>query len=212
MFRIALSLIVAVLAVSCGGPRYVDYFPCHDDGKLKPSVVVVPVMVPCEMPCASDVSKAMTGNIRFQFMNEGELFLLSEGEVHKGLSEIGNIEWLTNNEAFAQHFCNADFIVLTELMQSPVLPSCNNGPCPCQYNFIAKLRIKVIDVRPRCPRIVLQEILKGDYIIPCTADEVASGALNCNPETYRTSPMGKVHQRLISAYVQRIQEVIKSAY
>lgn len=212
MLRIALSFILTMLAVSCGGPRYVDYFPCHDDGKMKPSVVVVPVMVPCEVPNGNELSRSLTSNIRFQFMNEGELYLFSEGEVHKGLSDIGQVEWLTKNEAFAQHFCSADFIVLTELMQSPVLPSCNNAPCPCQYNFIAKLRIKIIDVRPRCPRVVLQEILKGDYVIPCSAEDVTCGVINWNPETYRTSPMGKVHQRLVAAYVHRVEEVIKSAY
>lgn len=212
MLRIILALFVSLLAFSCGGPRYVDYFPCHDDGRCKPSVVVVPVLIPCEIPCGNELSNAMTGNMRFQMMNNGELFLFSPGEVHQGVAQIGDIDWLSSNELFAKTFCDADFILLTELIQCPCAPHCSVGPCPCQYNFYVKLRIKVIDVRPRCPRIVLQEIMTGDYIVPCTAEEASCGILNWSPDCYKNSPLGRAHQRLITHMVHRVEEVIKCAY
>lgn len=212
MMRILLSLLVTLIAASCGGPRYVDYFPYHDDGKAKPAVAVVPVLVPCEVPFASELSRELTGKIRFDIMNDAELFLFSEGEVQRSLSKIRSVEWLCSNEELAQNFCEADFVFLAEVIHTPVHPNCGKDPLICQHNFLVKMRIKVVDVRPRCPRVVLQEIMTGDYVVPCSAAEITSGILEWNPETYQGSALWRANQRLVSCMVKRVEEVIKCAY
>lgn len=211
MLKIVLTLIVSMLTVSCGGPRYIDYFPCHDDGRAKPQVALVPVLVPSNYTGATDLSRELTNKMRMDIMNDGELYLFSNAEVHEGLSRINQVDLLTSGEDFARSFCSADFVVLTELIHTPVSPTCLQGTTLYQHNFIVKLRIKIIDLRPRCPRVVLQEIMTGDYPIPCTLEEINSGILNGCLDN-KDSPYGRAHHRLVCWSVKRIEEVIRSAY
>lgn len=211
MLRILLPLLISLFVTSCG-PRYVDYFPCHDDGKAKPQVALLPVMVPMETNESNELSRELTRKIRYEIMNDGELFLFSEQEIQRGLSEIGDVDWFCSNEMFAQHYCKADFIVLNELIHAPSTPHCLSDSCPCQTTFMVKMRVKVIDIRPRCPRVVLQEILTCDFAIPASADEVESGVPYWDWNSYKGSQLNRAHNKATTNLVRRIEEVIRSAY
>jgi hypothetical protein len=56
MLKIVLSFVLSLLAVGCG-PRYVDYFPYHDDGRPKPKVVLLPVVDESTADLPWDVSQ-----------------------------------------------------------------------------------------------------------------------------------------------------------
>lgn len=44
MFQFAISAVIALIMAGCSGPRYIDYFPYHDDGTPKPKVAVMPIL------------------------------------------------------------------------------------------------------------------------------------------------------------------------
>lgn len=211
MLRYLLFVSLTLLTVGCG-PRYVDYFPYHDDGTPKPQVALVPVMVPTAIHSSSDLSRELTDKIRYEIMNEGTLFLFSEEEIQQGISGISNFDWFCNNEILAQRFCTADFIVLTELVEKPAETSCSLTACPCHSSFVLKMRVKVVDLRPHCPRVVLQEIMKCDYVVPTICEEIDVNDLKWDSAAYQSSQLARAHQRLAANVVRRVQEAIQSAY
>ena len=174
MLNIVCLFLLSICAVGCG-PRYVDYFPYHDDGAAKPKVVFLPIKGVCETDLEWDLSKKLTEAIHCQAMDDGVLFMYSPNEVEAGLRNIGDIDFFANDELLAKEFCEADFVVISELFshdyehyefgqkkQKCGAPDCSR----CETMLVMKFRVRVVDLRPRCPRVALQEIITNRYVVP----------------------------------------------
>lgn len=215
MVQIVLSLLVTLMAVGCG-PRYVDYFPYHDDGRPKPKVVIVPVFNSCEDHVPWDISQELTSNMRYEIMNNGELFLFSQEEVNSKLAQIGPVDFFTKESLFAQSFCEADFLVMVEFMDQQFCDSYTIAGCsvpfsPCR-EVVLKTRIKVMDLRCRVPRIVQQEILSDTYLVTPECADVHGKFPDTGTRAYQSTSIGKAHQRMVSNLVTRMERVIKCSY
>jgi hypothetical protein len=215
MLQIVMSLLVTLMAVGCG-PRYVDYFPYHDDGRPKPKVVIVPVFNSCEDVVPWDVSKELTAGMRYEIMNNGELFLFSQEEVNSTLAKMGGVDFFTKESVFAQNFCEADFVVLVEFMDQQNCNSYTVAGCPIPFSpcreVVLKTRVKVIDLRSRSPRIVQQEILSDTYLVTPECADIHGKFPETGTSAYQRSSIGKAHQRMVSNLVTRMERVIKCSY
>lgn len=202
---------LALIAVSCG-PRYVDYFPCHDDGRPKPKVVFVPVAEVCTPDLPWDVSQELTNKMRYDVMQNGELFLWTHEEVAQQLVRTGQVDFFTNESALAQNFCGADFVVLTEFLEQNDAGDSNppdqRGPC---REVEIKTRIKVVDIRGGRPRIIQQEIFTNTYLVAFDRDRRKASNSEVGPAAFQRSHMGQAHQQLVGDLVVRIEKVIKGA-
>jgi hypothetical protein len=212
MLRVLLTVLVSMMAFGCG-PRYADFFPCHDDGSSKPKVVLIPIKDCSNASLPWDSSESMSLAINYDIMCRGELFLFSQYEVQKNLNQMGPIDFCTDEETLSKQFCEADFIVLLELLEqtpAPFTQTCAPANSivlkyPCDTKYTMKMRVKIIDARPRCPRIALQEVIVHNYLMP-------RSCLGAGLESSEDSPVWKAQQRMSVSVSQRLEQVIESAY
>lgn len=211
MMKILLSIVLSLIAVGCG-PRYVDYFPYHDDGRPKPKVVLLPVLDESTADLPWDVSQELTNSMRYEIMNNGELYLWSQEEVDKQIVTTGQVDFFTDESMLAQNFCGADFVILAEFLEQK--DPCESGRliqyAPCR-EVVIKTRIKIVDIRGNQPRIVQQEIFKNTYIVASEFDRRKAGNTVAGSAAYKETPIGSAHQRLVCDVVDRMEKVIKGA-
>lgn len=201
MKKVFIFLLLSLFTVSCG-PHYVDYFPYHDDGAPKPHVVFLPVIDNIKSKQTCNLSEEMTRTICFEMMNTGELFLLSPQEVQAGLASVGKADLFDCDQAFAQQFCESDFVAIVELIEQEF------APCVKEELSQMKLsaRLKIIDLRSRTPRIVTQEILNENYLV-CVASQISA-----KPDPFHVTTVGKAFRAFATTLSVRIENLILSSY
>lgn len=206
MLQVVISAFLALVAVGCGGPRYVDYFPCHDDGTPKPKVALMPIMnTGCSLPW--DLSEEIYDGMYYELMNSGEIYLVSPKEMGKGWLNRNSINFFSNDFSCMQDFSNTDFVVVMEVIERSV---CACDPCaPSNLSLTMRVRIKMIDIRGCEPKIVLYEIFKTSYTgIQKNAD--IENEIFWRDECYPKTFCGKGHHRIIYMLTKRLEEVIWS--
>lgn len=189
-----LFLGLAFILTACCGPRYVDFFPCHDDGTPKPQVVLMPIRVP--QGCEEGYADVLQQDLRYCLMDHGQLFVFDEEEVRQFAEHKNDEDLFGKDLTWAKSFRNADFIVTIEAMEHRPF----NYACGCNMNYVMlKLRLRVIDVRGECPHVVLYELLEScqQVILPRGQEH--------------STPLQKgSHRLLCEKVVDRMERVIRS--
>lgn len=219
MLRIIFSCLFALLVAGCGGPRYVDYFPYHDDGTAKPRVALIPTVDASKSQIPWNVSDELTQGLQYNFMQDGDLYLLSAQEMGPGVKKLDDAELFGPDLSFAKHIRDADFVVITELVQHEVLPFEKGKFYPlyagkgtlCNFVLAMKVRLRIIDVRYEKPAIVLQELFVSNHMVPKAHDDVDYSKMGWGMDGYKQTPYGSSHSRLIRDLSARIEEVVWGA-
>lgn len=180
--------------VSCQGPRYVDFFPCHDNGVPKPKVVLLPVKVPDT--CPASLGNAIQQDLRLCMMDHGDLYLFNQESVNQWAEKHTDTETEGKDLSWTKSLKGADFIAVVEAVDyRPYTYSCG---CDMPY-VIIKLRLKVIDTRSECPRVVLFELFE-------TCQQVIKPRKGKASEE---TSLGS-HRLLCNKVADRIERVIRS--
>lgn len=215
MLKIFLSLMLSLIAVGCG-PRYVDYFPCHDDGTVKPHIAFIPII---DSSCSGlpwNLSEELTEECRYMFRDNGELFLFSLQEIEGSLSKMGNIDYFGQDISYAKNFPSADFVVVAELVEHQVVPYVRGKIYPlystgcrnCNKVLLMKVKVRVIDVRNDEPHIVLQECIQSNHMIPRNQEDINYNINGRGSSSYCTTPYAMAHQRFVCEFVNRFESLI----
>ena len=164
MFQFVISAFLSLIVMGCGGPRYVDYFPYHDDGTLKPKVALMPIFDASQNALSWSLSEEISDGIYYELMNSGEFYVVSPREMGPGWMNRHSIDFFSNEDtSFVQEFKNTDFIVAMEIIErSCVLCDlCTHAikpfpdSHPSNLNMTVRIRIKIMDIRSCTPKIVL---------------------------------------------------------
>lgn len=191
----------ALLLIMAGcAPNYVDYFPYHDDGTMKPHVALMPMLNSTSVELPYDAPAEMTRTIYYDLMDSGQLYLLSTSEIKEGLAKVGKINFFETDQALADGYCNADFIVLIDLIGHTIEPT--SDTCTGLSKLVMKARIKVIDARCRQLNIALQEI----FVRECMFNGAGVYDDECKNSYYRA------HRWFADALSRRLEEVIRSSF
>ena len=113
MLRVLFSVLTLLLVSSCG-PRYGDFYPCHDDGTVKPRIVLLPIT---DVSGQCDMAQELMQDIRYKLMDRGDLYVYPEESVNNQLAKMGNVPCFGLDISFARQFGGADFVVATELVE-----------------------------------------------------------------------------------------------
>jgi hypothetical protein len=216
MRSIIATLLLALSAFSCGGPRYVDYFPYHDDGTVKPKIALVPIKDSTLAELPWNLSAELSNALYEELMNSGELYVLSPTEVGAVWSQCPSLDFFGIDLSFCQQFYNADFIVAMELLEHSVTPdqfhsvSSARGT-PCNQLLTLKMRVRVLDLRFGKPRDILYEMVDSDYLISAPFDQIDYTKCGWGWERFHKTPFGTAHQRLVCKLTARLEESIWSA-
>lgn len=190
-----LFLLLSLLSLTACGPRYVDFFPYYDSGIPKPQVVLLPLKTPAD--CPDGFSNEFMGEMRYNFMDHGDIYLYSDEEVKGGLQKLSNRDCFGNDISWASAFCPADFVVAIETVEHR--PYTYPRGCTLAYVLI-KLRLKVIDLRHDCPRTVASELIEVcQRICPQPGESI-----------YDLSVSSGTHRHLAKKVVDRIESLVWS--
>lgn len=210
-----MSLFISLIAVGCSGPRYVDYFPYHDDGTAKPRVALLPMIdgSNCQVPW--NIADELTQGVKYRMMNNGDIYLLSDKEMGPDVHNLNETELFSPDMSYAKKICNADFVVATELVEHKVLPyERGKTPSPyptqgfvCNYVLNMKVRIKVMDIRCERPSVILQEIFVSNHLVPKERDVADYNQDRWGTPGYSGTLYGRAHQLLTRDLAQRIEDV-----
>lgn len=218
MFRIAIAALISIVAVACGGPRYVDYFQYHDDGTPKPKVAILPIIDSTHSGLGWDMTDEISQGIYYQLMNSGEFFVPSVTEMGPAASKVDQVDIFGTDLSYASEFTNTDFIVALELIEHTISPinTGNNSNkrfptlSPCNRSLSIRVRIKIIDIRCQTPKIVLYEIFKTCYLLTPSKNINDCDSIGWGAPGYEKTPCGIAHDRLIRNLTARLEEVIWS--
>jgi hypothetical protein len=206
MLQLVISAFLVLVTMGCGGPRYVDYFPCHDDGTPKPKVAIMPI-VNSTPDLSWDLTEEIYDGIYYELMNSGEVYLVSPKEMGTGWNNRNSVDFFSDDYSFAADFNNTDFIVSMEVIERSVR-ACD--PCvPNSLTMTMRIRIKILDIRFCEPKIVLYEIFKTSFT-GIQKDAGLENEICWNNERYSKTFCGRAHQRIICILTKRLEEVIWS--
>lgn len=190
-----LLLFLTLFAFTSCGPRYVDFFPYYDSGIPKPQVVLIPPKIPAD--CPPGFADNFVMEMRYQFMDHGDIYLYSDAEVQGGLAKLPNRDLFGSDVAWSKAFCPADYVVVIETLEHR--PYRYPRGCTLSYVLI-KLRVKIIDIRHECPRVISNELIE-------TCQRICP---NPNETIYDLSVSCGAHQHLARKVVDRIEAVVWS--
>ena len=190
-----LLLLLSLCVMTACGPRYVDFFPYYDNGVPKPQVVLMPPKLPSDCPVG--FGDELISEMRYQFMDHGDIYLYSDAEIKSGLAKIPNFDCYGRDADWSQAFCPADYVVLIETMEHR--PYKYPKGCTLSYVLI-KLRLKIIDIRHECPRVISNELIETCQRICPNPDETI----------YDLSASSGAHQHLAKKVVERIEAIVWS--
>lgn len=202
MARVKLAITVLMLFLfSACGPRYGDFYPCHEDGTVKPRIVLLPIS---DVTGESARADELMQGIRYQLLDRGNLYVYPQETVNLHLGRNGISSFFSSDISYAKQFGGADFIVATELVQcrseryGNVEDKCMPPHLQRKNLLMVKLRVRMIDLRCQEPTIVWQEILSRQLLVPYRKTGEAEVDISC---------FGSVSQRLIEDFVQRLEDI-----
>lgn len=217
MVQSFLSLMMMLLCVACSGPRYVDYFPYHDDGVPKPRVAILPMSDHPESGLDWSFSEEVENGLYYELMNSGMLYVLSPQEIGPPWDKRDNYDIFGNNPDYVKDFCGADIVVALELIEHSIVPF---DPCAGReatsptllsstQGILMRVRLKIVDIRCGTPRILLYEVVKNCYpLTPGTCIEHVC-AKEYGSDNYAKTQCGMIHRRMICELSSRIEEVAR---
>jgi len=199
--------------------RYSDFFPCHDDGTLKPSVCLLPVIDRSDSHLPWDMASQFSEKIRTQLMYDGRLFIPPKDVIERQLSSTGysndavNLATTVDLKPFLK-FQPEHFVIVMELVEHRTVPYIRGKIKPIYPSnlepdhavvLLIKLRIRVVDIRGGEPRIVRQELIESNHVIDKTA--IADAVAQYGTKTFGTTQLAIAHARLCQDIVAKIEQL-----
>lgn len=205
----------AILGFSCknSSSEQARYF---DDGRKKPSIVVVPVIDSSGQKYPWNVSNELTDSLKEKIVKQGSLYLADEAKSNQLFQQLGQehnpfgkqIDWIKQNCPAEDY---AIFLELIEHEEIPLTTRKNEDPSRCSSQLNISLRVRVIDLRSAPNKIILQEILHDQHHIPKQFTKFHFHQESWGEQGFPISPIGLAHAKLIREVSSRIEEYIQTS-
>ncbi len=217
MSRRIILLLFILFASSCSG-RYSNLSKYHYNGSSKPSVTLVPLYDHSDITLPWNLSNELTTGIREYLADNNKFYIATPEDTKKHLPELGNIDLTSTNHSFSNVFKPNEFVILVELIDHQKIPYKRQSIRPVypadgkiDHVLSMKARIKVLDIREEKPKLVLQEILKSNHLIPEQIASITPEERPWGSKTYYFSPIGIAHRRLERDIAARLEDYIMIA-
>jgi hypothetical protein len=172
----------------------------------RPIVSFVPVVDHSRSNLNWDVSRELSIAIRERLAQKNQLYMIGEEPVaalaQKALSAHdpfdGDISWVRRS------FPENEFVVFMELMDHHEVPLTAKEDSPAELEL--SVRVVVVDVRDKTPKVVLQEIVEQSHHIPRQFTQ--ANQVVWEDETFDVSPLGIAHGQLCKELATRVEDYI----
>jgi hypothetical protein len=174
----------------------------YDDGRAKPVVAISSIVDSSNYDISWSLSEELSYLLKSKLSKNKNIFLTAPTEIDDVLTNSDNpfdvnINWMK------ERFQNHEFLVFLELLNHNELVKDNIT------NLEMSMRVRIIDVRGKEPKIVLQECVNDNYYI-------AKGSIKEDYQTatwgtleYANSRMGLAHNQLTKELANRISDYIE---
>ncbi|MFA6118873.1 MAG: CT253 family lipoprotein [Parachlamydiales bacterium] len=199
------AFFVLIACVSCSNDtanQQVSRF--YDDGRSRANVSVSSVMDSTSYDVPWSLSEEFTQLIKNNLASNKNFYLSSAEAVDSSLTNSDNpfdinINWMKDR------FENSEFLVFLELIKHDEEKNDN------ATNLEMTMRIRVVDVRAKEPKIILQECIDDNYYIAKGAIKTDYQNTVWGTDEYVNSRMGMAHNQLANDVAKRISEYIALA-
>lgn len=213
-FFIAILLVTAVACTSQNTTTATQYH-YHDDGQAKPQVAIVPIYDRTNAKMPWNLSMELSEALNEKIAATGRFFLTRDfdmlGLAHLRTSDINpfldDISWIGEVQT------GTEFIVFVELVEHKLIPN-GDGESVMKmklfqsYNLDMTMRVKVIDIRKKMPRVILQEIIEDNYYIPWRLKSINYTKGGWSKTAFSLSPIGMAHGKMVKKITSQVEEYI----
>ncbi|NGX51899.1 MAG: hypothetical protein KR126chlam5_00188 [Candidatus Anoxychlamydiales bacterium] len=173
----------------------------YDDGRARPVVAISSVIDSTTYDLPWSLSEEITFLIKSQLTNNKNLFLSSTEMMDESLTNTDapfdlNVNWMKDR------FDNSEFLVFLELLNHNELKKDNIS------NLEMSMRIRIVDVRSREPKVILQECIDENYYIAKGSIKEDYQNVIWGSSEYANSRMGLAHKQLAKEISDRISDYI----
>ncbi len=205
-----------LLLVGCQHTSSSEQARYYDDGRLKPSVVLIPIIDSTEQISSWNLSEELTLSMTHKLNVRGKLFLADKNKAKSVYNQLGSSHNPFGNQIdWIKFACpGQDFAIFMELIEHeevPILTKQDECPDKCAAQLNISLRVRVVDLRPETPKIVLQEIIHDRHHIPRPFTKFHFHQEPWGKESFSISPMGLAHAQLVKEVSSRIEDYILMA-
>jgi len=218
MKRLLLAVSLAFLIVSCSKNGQETVFTrYHEDGRAKPVVAVASVIDSTSYDIPWSLSDELTSLLRTQLSHKRSFFIPPKEDIDHYISYANNpfdpdISWMDKG------FGTYEFIVFIELLDHKNVSEheSENVYYSPRYqnistNLVEKVRVRVVDVRGRKPRIILQETLYDSYFISKNQLRTNYDIALWGTDSYNSTPLNSAHNQMTKKIIERIEDYIMLA-
>jgi len=204
MRYIAIAIFSLLVFASCDKPANQAISRFYDDGRSRPVIAVSTVIDSTAYDLPWSLSEEFSHLIKNNLQNHKNLYLSSSDDIDSSLTNSDNpfdvdVSWMKDR------FEPNEFLVFLELVRHDEMKK------ETITNLDMTMRVRIIDVRAKQPKVILQECITDNYYI-------AKGAIKADYQTtiwgsaeYQNSRMGMAHQQLARQIVARISDYIALA-
>ena len=218
--KLLTALMLAFVLVGCNRTSLaMQSFKYHENAKRKPVVAMLPVICRVDNYLPWDLSEEFTSEIQRRLIKHSVVYLNSVDmpeHLRQKLEKEDSI--MLSKDDFHELSAQNDFVVLLELIDHSEEPF-RQAQTGEQYMdqtvdrvLNIKMRVKVADLRASQPKIVLQEILQINHLIPRDAAGVNYDRVVWGSDAYPATAYGRAHAKLERDLSKQIENYIAIAH
>ena len=212
MRRFISCALVAAAALSCSKTNN-DLSRYHEDGHAKPAVALASVIDTTSFDAPWSLSEELTSMIADKVAQGGLIYISAKDDLNYTEQPFGNdLSWMK------REFPQEQFVAFIELVEHENVALSKGSkkrvaeiPFETSTSLKMAVRLRVVDLRPSTPSIVLQEVIRDSYYIPRTLEPTNYAVATWGTDEYAHSPMGLAHAGLVGEIASRISEYIQLA-
>jgi hypothetical protein len=176
----------------------------------RPIVSFVPVIDNSKSDLNWNVSQELSKAIRERLVQKNKVYMVREEPVvalaEKALSSHdpfeADVSWV--RKAFPEN----EFVVFMELMEHNEVPVAAKDSQDSPAQLLLSVRVVVVDVRQKTPRVILQEIVEQSHHIPRQFTKANANQVPWSDEAFDVSPLGIAHDQLCKELAARVEDYI----
>ncbi len=213
MLRLITVLVISLFLAGCQNNQGKDFCRFHEDGKAKPVVAMIPIIDSTSFDMSWSLSDEFTSILRKRMSLKDTLFV-SQYDETKTISYAqepfgADISWASST------FDSNEFIVFLEFLEHEIVPdkkysssaeSLGNEKIAKNLNMSA--RIRIVDIRNKTPKIILQEVIKDSYFISKNLLQPNYEVSSWGTNEYLATPLSMAHMQFAKNIVERISDYI----
>jgi hypothetical protein len=179
---------------------------------FRPIVACVPIIDRSHHDLGWNLSDELSKNLYHRLTQDNQLYVVREesflnAQKYLSLSDPfePDMNWMK------KAFPDQEFVVFTEVVKHREIPLLDTQESPAELLII--LRIHVVDLREKTPKLVLSELIEQSHHIPTPFTKSKAGQVAqvaWGEETFDLSPLGIAHDTLSQQAANHIKEYILS--